>query len=163
MQFIYILKNSLLLPRKEALFRLNRVSMRNTIVYIFFLMLLLHLPDIVGALMTIDENAEIPKEIFILNLIVSYPLLLILSTFLGVSILAAISLLLIIFLKRKLAYHYLWKITTYALTIPYMIYKLLLNNLELTGYLAEVISLSILYYIMYKIITIYPKKEGKRF
>ncbi|QDP40354.1 hypothetical protein [Radiobacillus deserti] len=161
MQFFFILKNSLLLPRKDALFQLNRVSMRNTIAYVFIVMFILQVPDMISAIVKMDKHIGMPKEIYILNLIVSYPLLFIFATIIGISLLAALSLLLVFMLNRKLAYPYIWKVTTYSLTIPIIMYHVLLEPLALDYSLAEIIFILFFLLLMYRIITIYPKYNGK--
>jgi hypothetical protein len=155
-----IFKNSLLLPKKEALFRLNRVSMRNTLTYIVCLMFLLFLPDVVKVVMDVEAGLEgLPKGSYITQVIVFYPLFILFIVVTGVSLLAALSLPIKEVLGRKLAYHQLWKMTTFAMTVPLIIYTVL-KLFHVNSVVVNLLQLIILYFLIYKMILVYPKRSN---
>ncbi|MRG85713.1 DUF1189 family protein [Salinibacillus xinjiangensis] len=158
MEFFVSLKNSFLLPKKEALFRLNRVSMRNTITYIVILLFLLFLPDVIQSVIHFEGNTDIPRSMYILQLVVMYPFLIIFLSVAGISLLALGSYLLKMIFNRKLIYQQLWKMTTFALTIPLILYTLLKHNVGTNG-LVNVIPIIILYVLIGKMITVFPKRK----
>lgn len=157
MKLTTIFRNSLLLPKKDALFKLNRISMRDTLVYIILLFLLLFLPDVINFVRNVqDVKGEIP-DVVIIQVLFLYPAITIFFTILIITVLAGISYLLRNILKRKLAYHQLWKMTSYALTWPIIIY-LLIKVINLNQLFALPI-LILFFYLMTKMIQIYPKKH----
>lgn len=159
MELYYSLKNSLRLPKKEALFRLNRVSMRNAISYIVVLLFLLFLPELILMMIHFQGEAEgLPKDMYILQLIVFYPFWIVFLAIAGVSVLAAVSVLIKNLLHRKLAYQQLWKMTAFALTIPLLVY-ILLDLLPLHPFIIHGIPLGGLYYLIWKMIEAFPKRR----
>jgi hypothetical protein len=158
-ELMIALKNSLLLPKKSAVFRLNRISMRNTLVYMFFLIFLALLPDfVIEMFSSISSSQNSGIEVFILQLIVLYPLFCIFLGIVVISLSASIATAIKSLLKRKLAYQQLWKMTVYALTVPLIIYFIIswLNYNHWSIYLL----LFVLHYsIMTKMILVYPRRK----
>lgn len=74
MNFLINVKNSIQLPKKEALFRLNRVSMRDTMVYALIFTFILVLPDIFHAFKSYQEvdYFGMPRELYFIQLIILY-------------------------------------------------------------------------------------------
>ncbi|MFD2637542.1 DUF1189 family protein [Piscibacillus salipiscarius] len=152
-----ILKNSLLLPKKDALFKLNRMNMRDTLVFINLLFLILFLPDAIRFVQNVkDTNGSIP-DVVIIQVVFLYPALTIFLTTLIVTALAGISYLIRNSLNRKLAYHQLWKMTSYALTWPIIIF--LFIKIFMLNLLFILISIVIFLYLITKMILIYPKRH----
>ncbi|MBB6452485.1 ABC-type multidrug transport system permease subunit [Salirhabdus euzebyi] len=155
MGLLIALKNSLLLPKKEALFRLNRVGMLHTMTYLFVLMIVLFIPNLVNNIENLSRNEE--KSMYMLQVIVFYPFVIFFTMICLVSILTFLSFIISKLVKRKLTYQLLWKMTTFAITIPLLIHSIVsvigYNN---PGIIA--LLLLILYTLMYKMIIIYPKK-----
>ncbi|WP_026571664.1 MULTISPECIES: DUF1189 family protein [Sediminibacillus] len=161
MGLIKIFKHSIVLPKKQAVFWLNRVSMRDTLVYIFLLIFVLYLPE--GYDLAIQDNLLLDSDlrsVFILQSITFYPMYVIFSGLVVISALAAVALLMSRMLSRKLAFQHLWKMTAFALTVPLIIYTLI----KLTGwgnsYLVMLLLVG-LYFILYNMITVYPKRKNK--
>ncbi|SDJ84333.1 DUF1189 family protein [Sediminibacillus albus] len=161
MHLIEILKHSAVLPKKQAVFWLNRVSMRDTLIYIFVLIFLLYLPE--GYTLAFQDNLLLDsnlRSVFILQSITFYPMYVIFSGLVMITLLAAGALILSTFLKRKLAFQHLWKMTAYALTIPLLIH----TAVKLIGWDHWSIVLLLaggLYVILCRMITIYPKKKTR--
>ncbi|SET99500.1 Protein of unknown function [Salinibacillus kushneri] len=157
MEFFLSLKNSFLLPKKSALFRLNRISMRNTIVYISIILFLLFVPDVIQMIIQF-EHTNIPRSMYILQLCVIYPFLIIFLAVTGISLLAGISYILKGILRRKLAYQQLWKMTAFALTTPLILHVLFKHTIHFP-LITNGLPLLVLYSIMYRMIITYPKKR----
>ncbi|SEP94610.1 DUF1189 family protein [Piscibacillus halophilus] len=157
MKLSTILQNSLLLPKKDALFKLNRMNMRDTLVYINILFLILFLPDIIRFINNVkDAKGSIP-DVVIIQVVFLYPALMIFITTLIVTLLAGIAYFIRNIIKRKLAFHQLWKMTAYALTWPILLY-LLIKIIDLNNFLM-IIPLLLYLLLITKMITIYPKRN----
>ncbi|KHE67229.1 DUF1189 family protein [Halobacillus sp. BBL2006] len=162
MGFIDSLINSLRLPKKEAMFRLNRKGMTNTIVYLFMLLAILFLPDMIRTIKNLDTNlTEVSRGQYLVQVMVFYPLFIIFLILIGVSILAGGALLLRKVLGRKMTYQQLWKLTAYAATLP-LILSVVLKNIAIPDGVSALLFFAIFSLLMYRMITIYPKKPTKR-
>ncbi|MCA1012489.1 DUF1189 family protein [Halobacillus halophilus] len=162
MEFLDSLWNSIRLPKKEAMFRLNRKGITSTIVYLFILMTVLFLPDMIGTIIRLDSNlTEVSRGLYLVQVFVFYPMLIIFLILVGVSALAGAALLMTNQLDRKLTYQQLWKMTAYAATVP-LVLSILLKNTPVPNGLSALIFFSLFIYIMFRMIIIYPKKKAKR-
>lgn len=155
-----IFKNSLMLPKKESLFKLNRVSMRDTMVYIIILLFILFLPDMIQMIISYTERQteNLPSELYIVQVILLYPLLIVFLMVAGVSLLAAIAIPIKNLLKRKLKYQQLWKMTAFALTIPILIY-LVLRLFDVSNWYINILPIIFYLFLMSKMIMVYPKRQ----
>ncbi|SDL93639.1 DUF1189 family protein [Sediminibacillus halophilus] len=159
MELIKIFKNSIALPKKQAVFWLNRVSMRDTLVYIFLLIFVLYLPE--GYALAFQENLLLDSDlrsVFILQSITFYPMYVIFTGLVVISTLAAGALLMARLLHRKLAFQHLWKMTAFALTLPLIVY----TGIKLAGWGNGILLLLLiigLYLILYQMVTVYPKRK----
>lgn len=159
MELFLSLKNSVLLPKKNALFRLNRVSMRNVLVYILLLSLLLVVANMISGINNSAGNRNGAQEsMYLLQLIVVYPFFIIFLMITGISLLAAMSFLIKRLLARKLSYVYLWKMTAFALTVPLFIY-MVLDSINVDDGFIQLISFLYFLFIMVRIILVYPRKK----
>ncbi|WP_226585586.1 DUF1189 family protein [Halobacillus litoralis] len=153
--------NSLRLPKKEAMFKLNRKGITNTILYLFILLLLLFSPDMITSIIYLETNVtEVSRGMYVVQFLVFYPLLIVFLILVGVSILAGAGLLMRKWLSRKLTYQQLWKLTAYASTLP-LILSVVLKYLTVPDSVSALIFLSIFGYYMYRMITVYPKAPAK--
>ncbi|WP_234972619.1 DUF1189 family protein [Salimicrobium salexigens] len=152
------LKLSLRLPKKEALFQLNRKGITSTIGYLFVLLLVLFLPNIYSAITTFErELTEVARGLYMAQALVFYPLLIIFLIVAGVTIIAGGGLLLSKILKRKLRYQQVWKMTAYALTLP-LVFSTLSTYIGLPDYVTVLVFITPISYLLYKMITVYPKR-----
>ncbi|SFG17342.1 Protein of unknown function [Halobacillus alkaliphilus] len=162
MEFFDSLWNSVRLPKKEAMFRLNRKGITSTILYLFILMTVLFLPDMIGTIIRLDSNlTEVSRGLYLVQVFVFYPMLIIFLILVGVSALAGAALLMTNQLDRKLTYQQLWKMTAYAATVP-LVLSILLKNTPVPNGISALIFFSLFIYIMFRMIIIYPKKKAKR-
>ncbi|MGM8216646.1 DUF1189 family protein [Bacillaceae bacterium W0354] len=159
MNLLTIFKSSLMLPNKDVLFRLNRVSMRDTMVYIIVLLFIMFLPDIIHTLAHFGDgdHDDLPTQLYIVQIVVLYPMLILFIMVAGVSLLSGIMIPIKNILKRKLAYQQLWKMTVYALTIPILFY-LVLRIFQVNYWLINIIPILFFVILMVKMITVYPKR-----
>jgi len=162
MEFFDSLWNSVRLPKKEAMFRLNRKGITSTIMYLFILMTVLFLPDMIGTIIRLDSNlSEVSRGLYLVQVFVFYPMLIIFLILVGVSALAGAALIMTNQLDRKLTYQQLWKMTAYAATMP-LVLSILLKNTPVPNGLSALIFFALFIYIMFRMIIIYPKKKAKR-
>ncbi|SDJ80407.1 DUF1189 family protein [Salimicrobium halophilum] len=153
------LKLSLRLPRKDALFQLNRKGITSTIGYLFVLLLVLFIPNIYNAITTFErELTEVSRGLYMAQALVFYPLLIIFLIIAGVSILAGGGLFLSKLLKRKLRYQQLWKMTAYALTLP-LTFSTVSTYIGVSEYVTVLLFFVPISYLLYKMITVYPKRS----
>ncbi|MGP4038462.1 hypothetical protein ACTWP4_00925 [Gracilibacillus sp. D59] len=159
MAILAILQKCAILPKKESMFWLNRVSMRDTLVYLFLLFFISFLPNVIIMVANFESGqSHISFSQFLLQIIVFYPFFMMFIVVTGISILAIGSWILKWLLQRKLAYQQLWKMTSFALLWPLMIYHLLFYT-PLATSIAFFVGLVLLYVLMYRMITIYPKQR----
>ncbi|MDX8045627.1 hypothetical protein SH601_06460 [Gracilibacillus sp. S3-1-1] len=157
-----ILRKSALLPKKEAMFALNRVSMRDTLVYLFLLFFLSFLPNVIVIIRNFEQGeSHISFSQYLLQIIVFYPFFMLFIIVTGISLITLGSSVLTYILQRKLAYQQLWKMTAFALLWPLIIYHLLFFT-PLSTSVAFMIGLFVLYILMFQMILHYPKKRWKQ-
>ncbi|WP_058308371.1 DUF1189 family protein [Gracilibacillus massiliensis] len=159
MAILSILSKSASLPKKEAMFWLNRISMRDTLVYLFLLFFISFLPNVLLIISQFESTeSQIPFSQYLLQVIVFYPFFMMFLIVTSISILALGSWFLKWVCQRKLAYQQLWKMTSYALLWPLLIYHLLFfTKIPIT--LSFIIGLTLLYIILFKMIISYPKRK----
>ncbi len=162
MGFLDSLVSSLRLPRKKAMFHLNRKGMTNTIFYMFTLLSLLFLPDLILTIQHLDVRLqEVSRGLYIFQVLFFYPLFIIFMILTGISILAGGALLLKSLLKRKLIYQQLWKMVSYASTLP-LIISVILKHTPVPNWMSFLLFVTILFVYIYRMISIYPKLSQKR-
>ena len=159
MSLIKIITLSAKLPSKQALFALNRVPMRDTLVYLFCLFFILFLPYTIVNMMDVYQNA-ISKSQLVLQVVLFYPFFMMFLVIISISFLAVIALLLRFILVRKLAYQQLWKMTAYAILWPFILYQVILF-VPVSNYLGVTVCFVIYLAIMWRMIVVYPRKRKK--
>ncbi|GAA0300025.1 hypothetical protein GGQ92_001542 [Gracilibacillus halotolerans] len=159
MSLLKIIKLSSKLPNKKAVFALNRVAMRDTLVYLFCLFFFLFLPYTFLNMMDVYENA-ISKSQLVLQSIIFYPFFMMFLVIVSISTLAAIATIFRFILSRKLAYQQLWKMSAYAILWPFILYQITLF-LPISNYVGLAVSFGIYVYLMWRMILIYPRRKKK--
>ncbi|TGB02002.1 DUF1189 family protein [Halobacillus salinus] len=155
------LLNSFRLPKKEAMFRLNRKGITHTIGYLFLLLAVLFLPDMIGTIIRLESDlTEVSRGLYLAQVFVFYPLLIIFLIIVGVSIFAGAAMVMKNVMGRKLAYQQLWKMSAYASTIP-LILSVLLKNLAVSDWISAVLFIGIFTFLIFRMIRIYPKAPTK--
>lgn len=154
-------QQSLKLPQKNAVFTLNRIGMDTTVFYLFILLAIVSLPELMNQIIADDTAGFNVHIIFILiYFFIFYYLMLLLIVFIALSIIAYISLIISRGLKRKLHYSILWKMSAFATTIPLIIYTII-SFFHSLNYLYLTLATIFIFFILIKIILIYPKRRDK--
>ncbi|WP_181350415.1 DUF1189 family protein [Thalassobacillus sp. CUG 92003] len=161
MGFVDSFINSLRLPKKEAMFHLNRKGIIHTILYVFLLLVVLFLPDLIRMLLNLEASADegTSRGLLIIQVLVFYPGFVIFMILVSVSIFAGCGLLMRTWLNRKLTYQQLWKLTVYAATTPLIIVTVL-NMTPLNEWMVALLFISTLLFLLLRMIQIYPKRTS---
>lgn len=123
MQFIKILKESLILPQKKAMFQLNRIGMDKIMIYLFILFMLASLPELISRLTGWTGAGEELNIILQLIYFFMFYYLILAILLLGViSFIAYLGRGIVHLANRKLYYGTLWKLTACSITIPILLF-----------------------------------------
>lgn len=118
--------NSLKLPRKKAMFKLNRISMDMVVIYLFILLFIVSIPAFIQQLGVTEGLIErLPIILKIIYFFMFYYLPLTIGVFIFISILSYLGTGISKMLKRKLRYQIIWKLLAFTTTIPFLIYTVL--------------------------------------
>ncbi|WP_277678117.1 hypothetical protein [Gracilibacillus dipsosauri] len=159
MTILSIIKLCATLPRKKALFQLNRVSMRDTLVFLFLLFFFSFLPNAILIIIQFDPSvSQLSYSQYLLQVIVFYPFLMMFLVISGISILALGAWLICFMLRRKLKYQQLWKMTGFASFLPLLAYVVLYFT-PLPNMASITLCAIWLYVLVYQMIIIYPTKK----
>lgn len=151
--------NSLLLPRKKAVLNINKIKIGSSVAYFFILLMIVTLPDLIRLLLTDDLNG-VPRSVYMVQLLVFYPFQSIFSGLIGITLVAAVGVILNKLVKRKLKYALLWKMSIHAATIPLLLYAIIKNLFANNIYVTTILVLSV-FIILLKMITVFPKPKQK--
>ncbi|GAA0335555.1 DUF1189 family protein [Oceanobacillus oncorhynchi subsp. oncorhynchi] len=126
MKFIKILKESLLLPQKKAMFQINRIGMDQIMIYLFILFMVTSLPELIVRLTSWSGLGGEMNIIFQLIYFFMFYYLILAILLLGViSFIAYLGRGIVRLANRKLYYGTLWKLTACSLTLPMLVFTLL--------------------------------------
>src|SRR5699024_3105771 len=150
MAFLTSFIESIKLHKKKSVFKLNRISMDIVVVYMFILLALVSLPSLFYQMSNSSELSVIICFFFYLVIVV--------LVFIVISIIAYLASLFTMFSDRRLHYSILWKMTAFSTTLPFLVYTILAFFYNISD---NFLWLSFLYtaFLLYKIITIYPKRK----
>ncbi len=147
---------SLQLPKKEAVFTLNRIGMDTTVFYMFILLFVSSIPTFIDQL---QANERLSSFFFAIFFFIFHYLPVVVIVFVALSILAGILLLITKVAKRKLRFSILWKMSASATTIPLLLFTVISPFYSLgTAYL--ILSILFILAIVIKIIFIYPRRRS---
>ena len=126
MVFIEAFINSLKLPSKKAMFKLNRISMDYVVFYLFFLIAIMLIPRLVVQLKVSDGLVDrLPIILKLVYFFMFNYLPLTIAVFIFITILAYIGVFIAKLLNRKLRLQIVWKLIAFTTTIPFLLYMLL--------------------------------------
>lgn len=151
-------KDSLWLPQRDAMKRLMKQDMTSAIFYFFFLLFILTVQMEIELLT--GNTGEIPQSIFYIQVIIIYPIFMILLGLTATTIIAGCCVIVSRMLKRKLMFQLLWKQTIFALTKPIILLALANFLIGSNLYINSVVFI-LLAFTMYKIITNFPKRNAR--
>lgn len=161
MIFIKTFLESLKLPNKQALFRLNRVGMDIVVIYMFILILLASVPSLVSQIEA-NSVSDMNMNVFFLLIyfFIFYYLPVTVFIFGLLSLVACAGVGIANLLKRKLRFAILWKMTAFTSTIPLILFTILTFFLDIPTYFFWIAIIYILIMLI-RMITIYPKRVQK--
>ncbi len=152
------LKLSLTLPNKKAVFQLNRVKTKDFFRYIVLLHIFLGLPGAVNMVIEFVNTGDLSAA-FLLA-ITLYPFLIVTFGIVGISILAALGLVITTLLQRKLVYQLLWKMAMFATTTPIILYTVL-DSFGMINGLVNTLLFVFFMFTLTRMILVYPKMKLK--
>lgn len=153
--------NSIQLPRKQAVFNLNRVGMDITVFYLFFLLIIASIPALIDQIIHIDSVAvSIHPFFWVIYFFIFYYLIFTTIVFIVVSAIAYIATILAKVMKRKLRYNILWKMVAFSTTLPFLLFTVLSIFFDVNYNFLALSSIYVLFNIV-MIIRIYPQKRSK--
>src|SRR5699024_3805271 len=146
-------------PAKRAVFQLNRVKTKQFFSYIFFLLLLVLLPNGIQLVADSVDSGGFGQEYLII--LILYPSLVILFGILVISLLASLVLFFRWVTETKLVDPLLWRMTVYALTYPIIIFTIL-DVFNITSTLINGLLVIVFVLIFFRMILVYPKARKKK-
>ncbi|WP_462408616.1 DUF1189 family protein [Neobacillus sp. Marseille-QA0830] len=151
--------NSLMLPSKKAVLKINKSKISISVIYFALLMLLITLPDLLKLVSSYDSKFnDVPRSVFMFQVAVFYPFQSIFTGILGISLVAAVGLLMNKLTHRKIKYALLWKMSLHASTTPLILYALI-RNLFFVNPVISLVLIFLVLFILYKMIVVYPKPK----
>jgi len=161
MIFWHIFKDSMKLPNKKSMFRLNRIGMDIVVFYLFILLFIVSIPSFIQQITQTNSyinDLNIVFQIIYFFIFFYLPLNLIVFSFL--SLIAYIGLGITRLMQRKLRFSILWKMCAFTTTLPFIIYTILALFFPID---IEFLWIFILYtlILLIKMISIYPKRRSR--
>lgn len=162
MIFLHTFKHSIQLPRKEAMFKLNRTGMDIAVIYMFILLLFVSVPSLIDRLTATSGPAtDLNLFFLIIYFFIFYYLPMTVIVFLLLSLVAYIGTVIAKLMQRKLRFSLLWKMSAYVSTVPFLIYTIIALLFPISdAYLWFALLYTLIFLI--KIITVYPKRKIRK-
>ncbi|HLR40726.1 MAG TPA: DUF1189 family protein, partial [Virgibacillus sp.] len=125
MIFLQTFTHSIQLPRKDAMFKLNRTGMDIAVIYMFMLLVFVSIPSLIDRLTaTSGPGTDLNLFFLIIYFFIFYYLPMTVIVFLLLSLVAYIGTGIAKLMQRKLRFSLLWKMSAYLSTVPFLIYTL---------------------------------------
>src|SRR5699024_1231739 len=158
-----IFKNSVQLPKRQAAFSLNRIGMDKDIIFLFILIALASVPELITQLKTNQTSSSLYMQslFYVIFLFIFYYLIFISVVFTILSFISYLATWIAHMASRKLRYSILWKTTACASTIPLLIFTISSFFYTITLYFFFVLVLFQLI-VLIQTIFLYPKRNVKR-
>lgn len=150
-----LLTQSLQLPKKQAVFTLNRIGMDTVVFYLFLLIALSSIPAYIEQL---QQNERLSIFFFTIFFFIFHYLVITIVIFVVLSILSWVATIIAKLAKRKLRYSILWKMTASTTTIPFILYTIVSFFRDLDA-LFLLFAIAFMFVILTKIIFIYPARR----
>src|SRR5699024_7226276 len=100
---------SLQLPKRKAVFALNRIGMDVVVVYLFIFLAIASIPGLIDQLSSNQVDIEIHPFFLLIFFFIFYYLIILLVVFTGISIIAYLGTLFATQTNRKLQFGLMWK------------------------------------------------------
>lgn len=151
--------HSIQLPRKKAMFWLNRTGMDIAVIYLFFLLLFISAPSLLDRLMAVNgPGADLGLLFLVIYFFIFYYLPMAVIVFLLLALIAYSGTLIARFTNRKLRFSLLWKMSVYLSTVPFLLYTISAFLLPISDSLLW-IALLYTFLFLIKLITLYPNRR----
>ncbi|RDW15233.1 hypothetical protein CWR48_19595 [Oceanobacillus arenosus] len=159
MSFWKIFLNSIKLPSKNAMFKLNRVGMDFTLFYMFILLFIVSIPALVERIANPAGIGLEMNHIFtVIYFFIFYYLPMTLIVLGCISFVASIGTFIAKLMQRKLRYAIIWKLISFTTTIPLLVYTVISFVYSVsTIYLLLALTFCIILLII--MISQYPKRR----
>lgn len=161
MVFLHIYTESLKLPNKKALFKLNRLGMDVVVVYLFIMLFIVSLPALIDQIVDPSGFSSYLNIFFLfIYFFIFYYLPLNLIVFGFLSLIAFFGKWITKLMNRKLRYSILWKMCAYTTTLPFTLYTIIALFFPISNMF---LWLSIFYTVLLliKMISIYPTRRKR--
>ncbi|MEH7384912.1 DUF1189 family protein [Bacillus sp. JJ1521] len=136
--------------------------MRNTLVFLLLLLFIVALPIEINLLL--DDSymeSDIPQNIYVIQVLLFYPFLMLFLGIAGISVLAGLGVGVSKITHRQLKFQFLWKMCAFALTKPIIIFAIV-NLLIGAHWVVNSIVIVLLFYTILRMIFHYPKRVKKQ-
>jgi hypothetical protein len=162
MIFLQALIHSIKLPNKNAIFKLNRIGMDITVIYMFMLLAIVSVPSFIDQWAGADNlTASMNLLFFIIYFFIFFYLPLTVIVFIFLSIIAYIAVKIAQVMGRKLRFSILWKMSAYAVTIPSVLYTGIALFVPVSN-IFLLISILFIFILLLAIISVYPKRKKRQ-
>jgi len=153
--------DSLKIPQKNSVFKLNRIGMDIAVIYMFILLAIVSIPSLIEQI-KINSTSTIHIHTFFLLIFffIFYYLVLVICIFILISIYAYLGTKLAMVTHRRLHFSILWKMVAFSTTLPFIIYTIIALFYPISNILIW-IFLVYTTLILIKIIMIYPRVKPK--
>lgn len=158
-----IFKHSTALPKKQAAFQLNQIGMDKIIFYLFTLLAIASIPELINQIsQNADSSALYMKTFFFLIFFfIFYYLILVVLVLGGLSAIAYMGSFIASGTNRKVRYAILWKMAACILTIPTILFTAISFFYPLSAvFLSVMIAFHLLVFV--QTILIYPKRRKRK-
>ncbi|MFD1337452.1 DUF1189 family protein [Oceanobacillus iheyensis] len=126
MIFLEILKHSIKLPQKQAMFQLNRIGMDMIILYLIIMLAIVSIPEWINRLnQPTGVGAEMHIIFQFIYFFMFYYLIMTVFVFIAISIIAYVGKGITHLMNRKLTYGLLWKMSACTVTIPFLLFTMI--------------------------------------
>ncbi|NWO13096.1 MAG: DUF1189 family protein [Virgibacillus sp.] len=162
MIFFHAFIHSIKLPKKNAIFQLNRIGMDIAVIYMLILILLVSIPSFLQYTLSTGDGVAAQLNAFfkIIYFFIFHYLPLSIIIFILLSIIAGIGTLIAKFMDRKLKFSILWKMTVFTTSVPFLLYTIVGIFFPLQdNFLFLFCAYSLLFLVL--IISVYPKRRKK--
>ncbi len=147
---------SIQLPKRKAVFALNRIGMDVVVIYLFILLAIASIPELIEQISSNQVDSQLHTFFFLIFFFIFYYLIILIIVFSSLSVIAYLGTLFATATKRRLQFGLMWKMTAFATTIPIIAFTILSFFLPLSILFLTIATLFI-FYLLLKIIFIYPK------
>ncbi|WP_249872286.1 DUF1189 family protein [Oceanobacillus saliphilus] len=162
MTYLQVFLHSIKLPKKDAMFQLNRIGMDVAVIYMFILLAIVSIPELIQRLTASSGFGANLHFIFkLIYFFMFYYLPIAILVILCVSLVAYIGRGIAFFMQRKLRYSILWKLSAFTTTIPFLLYTVIAFIYHVSD---TYLVLAFIYTIglLIKMISIYPKRKPRK-